>query len=307
MVNTNNKSSYKSGFSLFEACVTMLIVGIFIAMCANAFTRRHVTYQESDGHGRYECYREGGAIAQRYVENNSARPVAGTTCVFRPPRYAKYILINAIGGGSGSAAGTFSSSFYSSIDKPLTIEPGASGQQTTVSMDNQTILSVAAGGGDMVATSSSANKVASCTVEPGFKVDGSALSYSCGTDQTCGQSGSDLKITYCMSDSDFKTVTIPLSTIKADRYTASGNTITYYDLSNYQNVGHMTAEDALSMIRDGNRAYSVNYIVKVTMDTSAGSNVSLMEQYLDVLGVEDGIATTSPGAPGSSGGVVILW
>ena len=93
MVNKNKKNIYLSGFSLFEACVVMLIVAVFIAMCANAYTKRHVTYQESDGHGRYECYYKGGQLVQRYVENNSARSnVGGTTCVFRPPRYAKYLL-----------------------------------------------------------------------------------------------------------------------------------------------------------------------------------------------------------------------
>ena len=112
----------------------MLIVAVFVALCSNAFTKRHITYQESDGHGRYECYRNGGGIVQRYVENNSPRNVAGTTCVFRPPRYAKYLLINAAGGGSGSGAGTFISTFYTSIDAPLTITPGAAGGATTIAL-----------------------------------------------------------------------------------------------------------------------------------------------------------------------------
>ena len=95
------KKNLKPGFSLFEACVVMLIVGIFVALCANAYSKRHITYQESDGHGRYECYKNAaGTLMQRYVENNNPRNVTGTTCVFRPPRYAKYLLLNAIGGGS---------------------------------------------------------------------------------------------------------------------------------------------------------------------------------------------------------------
>ena len=79
----------KLGFSLLEACVVMLMAAIFIAMSASAFSKRNLTHIESDGHGRYECYRNaGGAIQQRYVENNSVRNVSGASCTFRPPRYA---------------------------------------------------------------------------------------------------------------------------------------------------------------------------------------------------------------------------
>lgn len=62
------KDKQFSGFSLLEASVTMLIVAVFVALCSNAFTKRHITYQESDGHGRYECYRNSSGIVQRYVE-----------------------------------------------------------------------------------------------------------------------------------------------------------------------------------------------------------------------------------------------
>ncbi len=308
MVKKIVKNKLYSGFSLFEACVVMLIVGIFIAMCANAYTKRHITYQESDGHGRYECYRNGGGIVQRYVENNSVRNTTGATCIFRPPRYAKYILINATGGGSGSAAGEFSSSFFSSIDSPLTISPGAAGGNTTVSKDGQTIITTSAGGGDMVVTSSSTNKVASCTVNAGFTATGatSGPPYNCNSTPTCAQDGTNLVVYYCKSPQEFKSMTISLSDIKTNRLSYSGNTIVYQDLQDYINIGHLEPADAIELLRSNEKPYNSYFSLSVTFDMTQ-STESQMENYLKILGVNDGIATINPGAPGKPGGVVILW
>ena len=310
MVNYKiKKNKYLSGFSLFEACVVMLIVAVFVAMCANAYTKRHVTYQESDGHGRYECYRnEGGAIVQRYVENNSARNLTGTTCVFRPPRYAKYILINAIGGGAATSAGQFSSSFFSSIDAPLTIDPGLPNGNTTIKRGTETIITAVSGGGDMVVTSSSTTKVANCTVGPGIKATTatSGPPYSCSSTPTCAQDGTNLVVYYCKSPSDFKRIDIPISDIKSNLYSYSGNVITYYDIQDYINVGLLEPEDALTLLRANERPYNSYFTLTVEFDMTESSE-SQMENYLSILGVTDGIATIQPGSPTKPGGVVILW
>lgn len=285
-----------SGFSLFEACVVMLIVGVFTAMCSSAFTKRHITYQESDGHGRYECYRNaGGGIVQRYVENNSPRNVSGTSCVFRPPRYAKYLLINASGGGSATAAGEFKSLFYSSIDAPLTIAPGNTSQSTTVSMNNKSIFSVSGGSGELVATSSTADTVQSCTF--------TSTLHSCSSTPICSQSGTNLSISFCKSATDFATLELPISYIKQYRTSYSGDTIVYRDISDY--VGHnIDPADAVRMLNNGtfNSYFSLN--VRFNTVTSTQSQ---MENYLTALGITDGIATVNPGALNRAGGVVILW
>ncbi len=289
------KKNLKPGFSLFEACVVMLIVGIFVALCANAYSKKHVTYQEAEGHGRYECYKNSaGTLMQRYVENNNSRNVAGTTCIFRPPRYAKYLLLNAIGGGSASDAGEFKSVFYSSMDKPITVEPGNVNGQTTIKVDGGVILSADAGRSDMNATSVGADIISDCR----FTYN----KYSCGT-PICEQDGLDLSIAFC-NKSDFVTNKIPITDIKKYRTSYSGNKLIYRDLSDFTGHG-ILAENALSLL-DVTGSYESFYTIEVTFDTTL-SDVSQMEKYLESLSIVDGIASVQPGRANKPGGVVIIW
>lgn len=312
MVNKINQNRYIPGFSLLEACITMLIAAIFIAMCANAYTKRNVTYQESDGHGRYECYKVGGGVAQRYVENNSARDISGSTCIFRPPRYAKYILINATGGGSsgGSLSGEFISSFFSSIDEPLTIQPGGVAGVTRVYKNNQEIVSAAGSSSDMVVISSTVDKVKNCTVGDGIKASSAdpttSPPFDCGIEPFCAQDGSNIRVRYCRTKTDYEEMSIPIADLKANRISYSGSKISYQDIQDYVNKGGFTAAQAVSMIRNNNRAYNSYFTLDVEFDVTL-TEESLMENYLKILGVTGGIADINPGAPNSAGGVVILW
>lgn len=291
-----------AGFSLLEASVTMLIVGIFTALCANAYTKRHITYQESDGHGRYECYYSGGVIAQRYVENGSARNVQGSTCVFRPPRYAKYFLINVSGGGTAAAAGKFDSIFYTSLGAPLTISPGGVGGSSTLKMGDKTIHSTSGGGGEVVVTSSTAETVASCTLTP-------TPGYDCGSTPSCAQSGTNIKVNYCTAAGagNFTSKEIPLADVKAYRYTYSGDTLTYKDLTAYTNYGY-TDEAAAQALRTctGTGCLEVAYTMTVKF-VMQNEQQSQMVNYLSALGIEDGIADVNPGGLSSPGAVLILW
>ena len=294
---TNKKLS---GFSLLEACVTMLIVAVFVALCSSAFTKRHITYQESDGHGRYECYKVGDKNVQRYVENNSPRNVVGDTCVFRPPRYAKYLLINASGGGSASGAGTFISMFYTSLDAPLTITLGAVGGTTTISKNGTTIVSASGGGGEMVATSSAATTVKECKFQ-------STLFTGCGTTANCTQSGSDLSVTFCRSNDpgDSQNLQIPIADVKTYKQSWSGSKLVYSDISDY--IGHnIDAKDAVTMVRSG--TFNSYFTVEVEFNTT-NSTQSQMENYISALGLPtaEGIGSTKPGAVGQPGAVLILW
>ena len=292
-----------AGFSLLEASITMLIVGVFTALCANAYTKRHVTYQESDGHGRYECYRVGNTVTQRYVENNSPRVIKGSTCVFRPPRYAKYFLFAVTGGGTSSAAGKFDTLFYTSLTDPITIEPGtANGGSTYIKMKGVTIHSTRGGGGQVVVTSATAETVNTCTVTP-------TAGYDCGNTPSCTQSGSDIIVKYCASDqaSGFTTTTLALDDIRANRFSYSGDTITYRDLSAYTNRGY-TAADAAALLRTCTEesclpvAYSMDLKFNMTNEQQ-----SQMENYLLALDIKDGIAEQKPGALNKAGAVLILW
>ena len=299
------KKRYKTGFSLFEACVVMLIVGIFTALCANSYSKRHVTYQESDGHGRYECYRNAaGALMQRYVENNNSRAVNGSACVFRPPRYAKYILLNAIGGGSTTAAGSFQSVFYSSVDAPLTIEPGAVGADTKITKEGDTpvlMLTAKSGGGNLITTNVTADTVKDCQFT--YK------KYTCSGSPSCRQDGVNLSVSFCSSANEFVTDSIPISYIKQYSQSATGDSVTYFDLSDMTKKGlsYETAqENAKKSDIEATTNYEIFYKMNVTFDTTAPGE-SEMESYLEALNITDGIAAVQPGRPNKPGGVVILW
>lgn len=296
----------KLGFSLLEACVVMLMAAIFIAMSASAFSKRNLTHIESDGHGRYECYRNaGGAIQQRYVENNSVRNVSGASCTFRPPRYAKYLLINAVGAGSATGAGVFQSVFFSSVDQTLTITPGQNGGSTIIEMPvrstpsspatNETIVSVPGGSGGSSVLSSNTDTVSKCEVTSNPK--------NCGSTPQCGQSGKNIVISYCRTENDYITRQVPITQVKNCRASLLGNVITYRDLSEYEAHG-VTPEDAKNQLDLG--AYESNYTIKVTFETT-GAATSSMTNYIKGLGITDGIANVSPGEIGKPGGVVILW
>jgi len=290
------------GFSMLEASITMLIVGIFVALCANAYTKRHITYQESDGHGRYECYRSGSGIVQRYVENNSPRVISGSSCVFRPPRYAKYFLINVSGGGSSSSAGKFDSLFFTSFTEPITIEPGTSGGgTTTLYVDGRNIHQTLGGGGEVVVTNATADTVTSCTLSEEL--------FECGSTTSCSQSGSNIVVNYCFAEGtgNLYTVNIPLADVKKYRQSASGDTVVYKDLTSYTDRAYAPA-DAASMLRTctGDDCLPVRYkmTLKFSMQTEQQSQ---MESYLTALDITDGIADAHPGAKGQGGAVLILW
>lgn len=285
---------------MLEASVTMLIVGIFVALCANAYTKRHITYRDSDGHGRYECYRNSsGAIVQRYVENNSARDVSGSTCVFRPPRYAKYFLINVSGGGTAASAGKFDSLFFTNFTDPITITPGVVGGSSSLTSNGKVIHTTSGGGGEIVVTSATADTVTSCTLSEELE--------SCGSTTSCTQSGSDIVVNYCFDSVSMYTATLPLEDIKKYRQSASGDTLVYKDLSSYTDRGY-TAEDAANMVKScsGDNCFPIRYTMTLKFQMQ-NKQESQMESYLSALDITDGIATVNPGAKSKAGAVLILW
>jgi len=132
------KNKTKYGFSLFEVCVTMAIVVIFIAACSNVFTTRHKKQLANPIHGHYECYRDeyGSVYWQTFNENGPVGPRDGGSpddvCVFTPPKSASFLTINAVAAGGtggdiyGGTAGEFANMFLSATNETIFMVPGHS-------------------------------------------------------------------------------------------------------------------------------------------------------------------------------------
>ena len=134
MVINNMMNKKLKGFSLFEAFVVMLIIA-------------------SEAHGRFECYYDnsGKLYQQMYTEKSTTGREQATkeitltdadgnttthkVCEFVPPSYAKYLIIDAVGGGAGgsprggASEGQFVSTFYASIERKYYILPGVGGRK----------------------------------------------------------------------------------------------------------------------------------------------------------------------------------
>ncbi len=130
MVRIINK---KSGFTIAEALISMLILSVFIGLSMKIFTKKHTKPVYNASHGTYVCYRDAdGNLHSKFgAQENS---VSGDHCVFRPAKTATYYVLSAVGGGGGGnstkggSAGQFETMFLTNIADDLKIYPGAAGQ-----------------------------------------------------------------------------------------------------------------------------------------------------------------------------------
>lgn|SRR5574344_182693 len=77
----------KKGYTLVEALVVMVILGLFLTATAKIMTAKIKKGMSVAAHGYYECYTWGGGLLQRLVEGSeSVIPTIG--CTFDPPNGA---------------------------------------------------------------------------------------------------------------------------------------------------------------------------------------------------------------------------
>ena len=227
----NNKNKY--GFSLFEVVVTMSIVAIFIAACSNVFTQRHKKRVSSPTHGRYECYRDESENVKYRLFNEGVLANSGAAtdgkCKFTPPKYASYIIINAVGAGghggpvTGGSSGSYANVFLSTTDHVLEITPGKAAANASVARGESTIVSDIGKSGtespkivlDLAggkSNSAGSTSFRDCTF--------ANLAYDCGRSPVCTIKESDqvVEVRYCSAqgsgildpgDSSLRTVEIP--------------------------------------------------------------------------------------------------
>ena len=93
---TNNK---KSGFSLFEALVSMLILSLFFLAASKAITQKQPVEIQRNPHGIFECYKVQGQLWQHRVVGPVSTPAKRVgTCIFNPPNGVNFINIHYFDG-----------------------------------------------------------------------------------------------------------------------------------------------------------------------------------------------------------------
>lgn len=239
MVINNMMNKKLKGFSLFEAFVVMLIVSIFVALMANTVAHRPKAKIASEAHGRFECYYDsvtGELTQEMFLEKSSTKPqrakkeitltdADGNTtthkvCEFVPPSYAKYLIIDAVGGGAGgsprggASEGQFVSTFYASIERKYYILPGVGGRKesgsraaenggTTVIRNQDLEAMVTAEGGKAVSSleNTTLNDVLACSITE-WPTD---EQYDCHITPTCQVIDGKVEVSFCRSKGSYVT------------------------------------------------------------------------------------------------------
>lgn len=333
-LNRNNKA----GFSLFEACVVMLVVSVFFAVSATVIPKRNKAKPEAEGHGRFECYYKGNQLYQQmYQGTSSAGPEAVSECRFNPPVYAKYIVINTVGGGAGGSGsnggepGGFYSSFHSSVRAAVVAVPGkggASGVDGTATSvyyeDNKNgdpIVSAEGGKSNRELKDASVSDIKQCAITEG--TSSKYTDIACGSIPLCEIKDDKIKVSYCFSSSVYKSKLIDLQNdiiqrpadawLKRPVLNESEATITYYDqglldeynldlaafLKVYQGTQYL--QSILQSLED---SYPTLFTMVLTFDLHRSNTVtpSLIMNYLEGMGITTGMVEYKPGQGGAPGG-----
>lgn len=328
----------KAGFSLFEACVVMLVVAIFLSVSANVIPKRNKAKPEAEGHGRFECYYRNGQLYQQMFQGtSSAGLTAVSECRFNPPVYAKYIVINAVGGGAGGSGGNggepgeFYSSFHTSARAAFIMTPGKAGSSghdgTATSVyyedDKNGDPIVRANGGlsNRELKDAKTSDIKQCAITAGSSSSGTDI--ACGSIPLCEVVGEKIDVHYCFSSSVYKSKYLDLQAdiiqrpsdewLKQPVLNESEATITYYDqglldeynldlaefLSAYR--GTEFFEPLLVALEE---SYPILFTMVLTFDfhRSNTTTPSLLMNYLEGMGITTGIAEYKPGQGGAPGG-----
>lgn len=117
----------KKGFSLAEALVVMAIISIFFAAASKIITTKPKPRKQVNAHGYYECFQNGGTLAQRYYKDGiTTNTETVAQCVFQPPPGIAFFNINSYGS-------VYHSSFEPNISNAITINFSASNVQLSSS------------------------------------------------------------------------------------------------------------------------------------------------------------------------------
>lgn len=241
-----NKMKLKFGFSLFEAFVVMMVVAVFIALIANTISHRPKTKLAGEAHGRFECYYDlttHKVKQELFIEQSSNGATTAPTdsdgkqfCSFAPPINAKYMIIDAVGGGAGgddrggASEGQYVSAFYDSLPASYRVYLGVGGTVETKSdgthvgsnggdsivKDPSDNVLVTANGGKSLASleNTTVDDILGCTVpEDGYtKVN----KFYCNMPAYCWIENGEIKVNYCRSKGVYATKTLTYKHVNSD-------------------------------------------------------------------------------------------
>ena len=334
---------------MFEACVVMLVVSIFFAVAATVIPKRNKPKAEAEGHGRFECYYKGGQLYQQMYQGSSsagAEPVS--ECRFNPPVYAKYIVVNAVGGGAGGSGGNggepggFYSSFHTSARAAFVMVPGkgggsgVDGTSTSVYYEDDRngdpIVAAEGGKSNRELKDAKVSDIKQCAITEGTSSQYTDI--ACGSIPLCDIINDTIEVHYCFSASVYKSKLIDLQQdiiqrpsdawLKPPVLNESDATITYYDqglldeynldLAAFLEVYRGT-EYFQPILQSLEESYPILFTMVLTFDLHRSNTVtpSLLMNYLEGMGITDGMAEYNPGQGGAPGGagndgaVLITW
>ena len=132
MVKRMNK---KSGFSLAEALISMLVVSVFFMATSKIITTKPKKEIEQSKHGYFECYVEDNVMKQKRSDGSfGATPVtvaSGHPCRFTPPNGVAFFVIYALNTTEDVGKG-----FYVSQESQINSEDGI--EEITIDSDELT-------------------------------------------------------------------------------------------------------------------------------------------------------------------------
>lgn len=132
MVNMHNKS----GFSIAEALVAMLVLSTFFVVTSKVVNIKPKQEVAVNPHGFFECYDENGVTGEQYVLSGQVQQLPedrrGHDCRFIPPNNIPYVIIYVVSEGQyyNTIQPQFTneilldknnlSNFYQNFDEPAT-------------------------------------------------------------------------------------------------------------------------------------------------------------------------------------------
>ncbi len=337
-----NMDKLKYGYSLVEACVVMIIVAIFVAVMANSISHKPKAKVASEAHGRFECYYEGDTLYQQmFTEGSSTGRVkavdaggTATSCAFVPPYYAKYMIIDAVGGGAGGSSnggaseGQFVSTFYASIQSKYMATPGkggaleSDGGKSVVTSEDGVEL-IAANGGKSTASleNTTVNDILSCNITEYAQSE----DFDCHIYPTCEVKNGKIVVNYCRSKAAYIQKDLTYKFTKSDGtvemgnpryivnnvYTAqkpgNPNVWVYHDISLFSDYDSDSLDptrwDGYSWTPDVKDLWTPSlYTMELTMNTTAnGDNESEsnLSRFVKSMQYKSKIVDVKPGAGGA--------